>query len=203
MPVLHVDKKTVILQALDVAHAKQGIFKMFFFKFEETKDAKNFISVYSYFAPSAQENICSESEGEGGKLSEPIGARNAEEAKGSDGYSFEAKGQNDRIEDQNCADTKIGNTGAATGTDGGASDIEESTELHEIIDTVDGEAANDDDKAEKFSTHSGDADSSDESEPEIFFQRHAVGEDGESDCEEYACANTQQDNWAGLPLFTR
>ena len=194
MPVLHVDKKTVILQALDVAHAKQGIFKRFYFKFEETEDAKNFISVYSYFAPSAQENICSESEGEGG---------NAEEAKGSDGYSFEAKRQNARIEDQNCADTKIGNTGAATGTDGGASDTEESTELHDILNTVDGEADNDDIKAEKFSTHSGEADSSDESEPEIFFQRHVVGEDDESDYEEYACANTQQDNWAGLPLFTR
>ena len=132
MPVLHVDKKTVILQALDVAHAKQGIFKMFFFKFEETKDAKNFISVYSYFAPSAQENICSESEGEGGKLSEPIGARNAEEAKGSDGDKFEAKGQIDRrFENQYSVDTKIGNPGAAvTGADGGGSDTKESTELH-------------------------------------------------------------------------
>ena len=191
MPVLHVDKKTVILQALDVAHAEQGIFKRFYFKFEEAEDAKNFISVYSYLAP-------------GDKLSEPtIGAKNAEEVKGSDGYSFEAKGQNARIEDQNCADTKIGNTGAATGTDGGASDTEESTELHDILNTVDGEADNDDIKAEKFSTHSGEADSSDESEPEIFFQRHAVGEDDESDYEEYACANTQQDNWAGLPLFTR
>ena len=58
-------------------------------------------------------------------------------------------------------------------------------------------------KAEQFSTDSDDANSSDESEPEIFFQRHAVGEDGESDYEEYACANTQQDNWAGLPIFRR
>ena len=119
---------------LDVAHAKEGIFKMFFIKLEETEDAKNFISVYLYLAPSsAQENICSESEGEGDRsLSKPIGATNAEEAKGSAGDKFEAKGQIDmRFENQYSGDTKIGNPGAAvTGADGGGSDTKESTELH-------------------------------------------------------------------------
>ena len=210
IPVLNRDKKTVILQALDVAHAKEGIFKRFFIKFEDTEDAKNFISVYLYLAPSSAQENSSENEGECDRsLSKPIGVtKNAEEeAKGSDGEKKfdEAKGQIGRkIEDQYSVDTKIDNPGAAVkGANGGGSDTEESTKLRDIFDTVFGKDANEDVKAEKFSTHSDDANSSDESEPEIFFQRHEVGQDGESDCEEYAYANTQQDNWAGSPLFRR
>ena len=158
--VLHGDENTVILQSLDVAHAQNNrLFKRFYFKFEETEGAKNFIGVYTYVAPNAQENIiCTESEGECDKLSEPIRATNAEGGKGSDGDSLEAKRQNIRFQDQNCADTEIRTSGVATGTGGAASDsTEKSTELHYMLGTVYGEATNDDVKGEKFSTYNDDA----------------------------------------------
>ena len=49
-----------------MAHAQNnGLCKRFYFKFEETEGAKNFIGVYTYVAPSGQENIiCTQSEGD-------------------------------------------------------------------------------------------------------------------------------------------
>ena len=186
LPVLHKNKKTVITKAVDFAHAmEQGLFKQFFFTFENPADAENFISVYSYLAPKAKEDEVTKLELEQERFPIP-NDNDIKVAKGSGGDTHETE-DCDLFIDLNdvLSDTRP----AMKGSCGASSDDGEYEEEECMFANT-----QQDNWAQEPIYTKGKHDDNDGG---------ASSDDSEYEEEECMFANTQQDNWAQEPIYKK